>query len=249
MDITLDYKIIEPEPDISDFVERFYMIKNNSFSDKEIILIPDGRLDLFFIISESNKFVGTLIGLETQPSTAFFPAKCTFLGISLKLLSVEYLLHTSIADILNNAMDLPQDFWGITQNDLIDFDSFCSKISSHVKENANFNMDIRKQKLFNLIYKTNGSLMVKEYAQKVYWTERQINRYFNQYFGLSLKVFCNILRFRASFKHLKKGKLFPEQKYSDQAHFIREVKKLAKVTPKELAKNKNDRFLQFSTIP
>jgi AraC-like DNA-binding protein len=248
-DTELEYRIVEPEPALSDFVERFYMIKNHSLSDKEVVLIPDGRVDLFFLITESKQFIVTLIGLETQPTTAFFPSKCNFFGVSLKLLSVEYLLNTSIADILNSAKKLPNGFWNITHDDLNDFDGFCSKISNQIKNSIQPKIDIRKQKLFNVVYETNGSLMVKEYAEKVFWSERQINRYFSKQLGLSLKVFCNILRFKASFQHIKNGNLFPEQAYSDQAHFIREVKKLTKATPKELAKNKNDRFVQFSTLP
>lgn len=244
----MEYKIVQPEPDLLDFVERIYILQNPTTFDKEVVLIPDGRIDLFFILSETENFMGTLIGLETQPTTAIYPPKSVFIGVSLKLLSVEYVLQTKIADILNKAIKLPNNFWGITKNDLIDFEIFRKKISESIREKVLPNIDERKQKLFNLVYETNGALTVKEYAQKAFWTERQINRYFNQTFGLTLKAFCNILRFKASFQHLKNGKLFPEQNFADQAHFIREVKKLTKATPKELAKNENDRFIQFSTI-
>jgi len=82
----------------------------------------------------------------------------------------------------------------------------------------------------------------------VYWSSRQINRYFNQQFGISLKAYCNILRFGASFKHISEGKLFPEQNFTDQNHFIKEIKKYAGVTPKELSKNKNERFVNITAI-
>ena len=245
----LEYRIILPETELSDFVERFYIVKNTSASAKEVVLIPDGRIDLFFIVPETVQFIGTLIGIETQPTTASFPSKSIFIGISLKLLSIEYILHTTIAEILNGARKLPNDFWSITSNDINNFDSFCDKISKCIREQIKHKIDERKRKLFNHIYETNGALKVKEYAQYVFWSERQINRYFNQTFGLSLKTFCNILRFKASFQHIKEGNLFPEQNFADQAHFIREVKRLTKVTPKRLAKNENDRFIQFSTLP
>ncbi len=109
-------------------------------------------------------------------------------------------------------------------------------------------IDERKRKLFELIYASNGSISVQELSEKVYWSARQINRYFNQQFGVSLKTFCSILRFRASFQHIKDGILFPQQNYADQSHFIKEAKKLSGVSPKELHKNKNDRFIQFSVL-
>ncbi|SEN91039.1 hypothetical protein SAMN05216436_1253 [bacterium A37T11] len=47
---------------------------------------------------------------------------------------------------------------------------------------------------------------------------------------------------------IQDGILFPQQNYADQSHFIKEAKKLSGVSPKELHKNKNGRFLQFSVL-
>ena len=91
-------------------------------------------------------------------------------------------------------------------------------------------------------------MTVKELSEKVYWSSRQINRYFNQQFGISLKAYCNILRFGSSFKHISEGKLFPEQNFTDQNHFIKEIKRYAGVTPKELSKNKDGRFINIAAI-
>ena len=113
----------------------------------------------------------------------------------------------------------------------------------------NPDIDSRKQKLFELIYSSNGSLRVKELSEKVYWSSRQINRYFNRQFGLSLKAYCNILRFRASLPQIRNGRLFPEENFADQTHFIKQIKKFSGVVPKELLKNKNDRFILLSTLP
>ena len=82
----------------------------------------------------------------------------------------------------------------------------------------------------------------------MHWSSRQINRYFNQQFGISLKVYCNILRFGASFKHISEGKLFPEQNLTDQNHFIKEIKKYAGVKPKVLSKNKDNQFVNITAI-
>jgi AraC-like DNA-binding protein len=110
-------------------------------------------------------------------------------------------------------------------------------------------IDSRKKKLFDLIYASNGALTVKELSEKVFWSSRQISRYFNEQFGISLKAYCNILRFRASLQQIKAGKPFPEQDFADQTHFIKAVKKYSGVVPKELSKNQNDRFILLSTLP
>jgi AraC-like DNA-binding protein len=245
----IEYKIIEAEESISDFVERFWMLTNHSHTEKEIVVIPDGRIDIFFSYSDIEPFHTTLMGLESEPTQTMLPSKTVIFAVNLKLLAIEYLLNTSISNILNEVQHLPTDFWAITREDLNDFEALCIKLTNKIKTLIPQEVDNRKQKLFNLIYSSNGSLSVAELSEKVFWSSRQINRYFNQMFGLSLKAYCNILRFRASVQHIKEGVLFPEQNFTDQAHFIKEVKKLSGVTPKELFKNKNDRFLQFSTLP
>lgn len=82
----------------------------------------------------------------------------------------------------------------------------------------------------------------------MFWSSRQINRYFNQQFGISLKTYCNILRFGSSFKPISEGILFPEQNFTDQNHFIKEIKKYSGVTPKELSRNKDNRFMDIAAI-
>lgn len=245
----LEYKIIKPDHSISDFVESFWSINNCSDIGKEIVVLPDGRIDIFFTYSLVEPFHVIILGLATEPTKVIFPSHRIIFAISFKLLAIEYLLDTPIVSIINQAKKLPDNFWGFSQNDMIDFDAFCMKANKKISELLKVNIDNRKQQLFRLIYSSNGSMTVKELSEKVFWSSRQINRYFNQQFGLTLKCYCNILRFRASFQHIKEGKLFPEQNFSDQAHFIKEVKKLAGVIPKELSKNKDDRFIQLLTLP
>lgn len=246
----LTYRLVKPKAELSGFVESFWCLENHSDSGKEIIVVPDGRVDLFVSHSIAEGFHITLSGLESEAECVIFEGKTLIFAISFKLPAIEYLLHQPISSLLNEISVLPADFWGFKEADLADFDAFCGKASAILSEIlAETPIDPRKQKLFDLIYSTQGELSVKELAEQVHWSERQINRYFNEQFGISLKSYATILRFRASFSHIKEGKLFPEQNFADQAHFIREVKKFSGVTPKDLHKNTNDRFIQFSTLP
>jgi len=249
MDPDIQSAFQKPGTALEDYVDSFWMVQNHSAEYKDIVIVPDGRVDLFFSYSALESFHVTLMGLESEPTQVAFPPKTVIYSVSFKLLAMEYLLNTSIADIVDGAREMPAGFWNISREDLNDFDHFCNKISHTIKTMLTGEVDNRKQQLFQLIYASNGSLSVKELSGKVFWSSRQVNRYFNQQFGMPLKAYCNILRFRASFQHIKKGKLFPEQNFTDQAHFIKEVKKLSGVIPKELSRNKNDRFLQFSTLP
>ncbi|RKS25315.1 hypothetical protein CLV94_0345 [Flavobacterium endophyticum] len=248
MESPLLYKIAKPDPSIADYVESFWMLHSTSAEPKSIIVLPDGRIDILFSYSDSDPFEGNLRGLDTEPSyTELDPGRIMF-AVSLRLLAVEYLLEGSVSSLLNNGCILPADFWNITKDDLSNFDSFCHKITQKIESLIQSNPDSRKLRLFEQIYASNGSMTVKELSETAGWSSRQINRYFSSQFGLPLKTYCDILRFRASFDHLKEGKLFPEQDFADQAHFIRDVKKFSGVPPKALSQNKNDRFIQFSLL-
>ncbi|MCE7044504.1 AraC family transcriptional regulator [Dyadobacter sp. CY312] len=249
MDSSLHYQFALPEKSLDDFVESFWMLTNHSDTEKHAVILPDGRVDLFLSRSTSEPFHVTLLGIGTLPEQASIPPGSVTFAISFKLPGAEYILKSPIAHLLDKAENQPSGFWGFDENDLHDFEAFCQKATQRLKTEIPQEIDTRKLKLFQLIYHSKGALSVKELSENVYWSSRQINRYFNQQFGLPLKSYCNILRFRASFQHIKNGKLFPEGKFSDQSHFIREIKKLSGVLPKDLSLNQNDRFIQFSTIP
>jgi AraC-like DNA-binding protein len=244
----LDYKIIKPDKSLADFVESFWLLRNQTDESKDVIVLPDGRIDLFFSQSETEPFDVTLLGIGTQPVQAKISPRQVTYAISFNLIAAEYIFHINIADLLDSAQNFPNDFWNFNADDLNDFELFCKKVSQKLQSLLPKEIDDRKRKLFELIYSSNGAMTVKELSEKVFWSSRQINRYFNQQFGLSLKAYCSIIRFRASFQHIKEGKLFPEENFSDQSHFIKEVKKLSGVLPKQLKQNQNDRFIQFSTL-
>jgi len=242
------YKAIEPDQSLTDFVENIGMFHNKSDKDMEVVLMPDGRIDLFFMKTESEPFQIALIGLETFPEQQIIQANTYAFKISFKPLGVEYLLQTSIADILNNAKLLPQNFWEVNDDDLINFDTFHKKIIEKINEILPNQIDERKRKLFQLVYESNGEIKIQKLSEQISWSSREINRYFNKQFGLSLNAFCKILRFKASLEHIAKGRLFPELNFTDQNHFIKEIKKFSGVVPSELLKNTNDRFILLSVL-
>lgn len=231
---------------LTDFVESFWMIRNDSPEAKEIIVLPDGRFDIIFSTAANEGFHATLRGLDTRPAQGAVPAHVTMFAVSFKLLAIEYLLDIKMAPLLNEGQRLPDRYWSIVPQDLENFEGFCEKISRIMLPLIKPGIDNRKKELFDLIYASNGSLTVHELSDRVAWSSRQINRYFNEQFGLSLKAYCNIFRFKSSLQQIKEGRLFPELNYTDQNHFIKEVKRFSGVVPKELFKNPNGRFILLS---
>lgn len=245
----IEFRTLKPPDTLNNFVESFWMFANHSDKEHQIIILPDGRFDIIFSFNDKKVFEPTLKGLDIEPEQTTIPVETYYCAVSFKLLAIEYILDEPVQTLLNTGINLPLNFWNIEKADLANFDLFCKKVSEKLISLIKPNIDERKQKLFSLIYETQGTVTVKELSEKVFWSSRQINRYFQQTFGLSLKTYCNIIRFKSSLQHIKKGKLFPELNFTDQTHFIKEVKKMSGVTPKELSKNTNDRFILFSAIP
>lgn len=179
-DIGFEFRIRKPPQVLTDFVESFWMLENHSDSHKDVIILPDGRVDLFFSQSAAEPFHITLSGLETQPDQATLAARTVMFAVSFKLLATGYILKNTISELLNNAAHLPAGFWGFNPDDMQDFDNFWVKASQHIHSLLPQHVDSRKRKLFDLIYASNGAMPVKELSEEVGWSSRQINRYFNQ---------------------------------------------------------------------
>ena len=118
---------VKPAPSLSLFVDSFWMLHNASDDDKKVIVLPDGKIDLFFSLSATEPFHVTLMGLGTQPDEATITAHMVIFAISFKLPATEYILHQQVAHLTDNVALLPLDFWGFCVDDLNDFDSFCKK--------------------------------------------------------------------------------------------------------------------------
>ena len=250
MNKDLQLETSQPDSSLSDFVDLFWMLANHSEQGVEIASLPDGKVDLVFICSGDEPLETLLMNIDRQPLEGTFPAKTVVFAVSFKLLALEYVLETSIVDTNRVPLSILSECWGITRDDLASFDLFSKKMATKIASILDKKIvDRRKRLLFDAVYASNGSIPVHELAQKTGWTSREMNRYFRKYIGISLKAFCNIIRFKASLTHIKQGAFFPEQNYTDQNHFIKDVKRYAGLTPKNLHKNEDDRFLLLAHLP
>jgi AraC-like DNA-binding protein len=237
-----------PNHSISHLVHSFWMLENKTGKNIPSTVLPNGMVDMAWIKINKGNWQTSLRGIDTIPGQVMIPADAKIFTIGFKLLAVEYLPGHSIKDLLNKGQTVTHDAWQFEEHDLANLESFSDKATQKIKSISTENIDSRKKKLFELIYSSQGSISVQQLSENVFWSSRQINRYFNQQFGISPKAYCNIIRLGSSFKHISEGRLFPEQNFADQNHFIKEIKKYAGVTPKELSKNKDDRFIDITAI-
>jgi AraC-like DNA-binding protein len=234
--------------ELSSFVKCFWMSDSEEEEGTHTVL-PDGYFDLLYQFNDSNLVNVCLTGTWTKPVDVSFTKHTRFFGIRFKLIASEYIFRESIEQIVETSTELPHDYWNIDQNIFSTIESFSATMNAIIEGYIPdyTKIDRRKFKLMQTLYDQNGDISVSKLAEQVGWSSRQINRWFNSQFGLSLKTFANILKCHAAYKHIAHGQLHPMDAYYDQAHFIKEVKRYTGVTPKELHENKNVRFLQLST--
>ena len=244
----IEYQYQSPPEEISLYVDRFWCLKHASKTAKDVILLPDGKIDILFSSSDTAPFQVVLVGLATMPDKQVLePGLITF-GISFNPLAMEYIVQKSVAAFVNEAVELKTDFWGARASWLKDFDLFCKKVSEIIIALLPKAPDDRKLRMQAYLLQSNGNTTVRSIEKNCFITSRALNRYWMQAFGIPLKTYLLLLRFRSAFPHIKKGNLYPEADYTDQSHFIKEVKRLSGHLPKELLRNQNDRFLQFSVL-
>jgi AraC-like DNA-binding protein len=238
-----------PNAILKQYIRCFWWLDTDSSKHLDYTILPDGFFDVI-VRFDNYKYQSTVLtGLYTKEVEVVIPRNHQLFGIQFKLPAVEYIFYESIAPLLNSEKKFPDAFWNLNSfvfsENLDTIDRLSSIISQEV--NKQKNLDDRKLHLFRLLSQTKGNESVNYFTDKLFWSSRQINRYFNKMFGLSLKSYCNILRCSASFKDIKKGDLLSN--YYDRSHFNKEIKKYTNYTPKQLSNNENDRFLQISIIP
>jgi len=240
----------QAHPNLRDYIRCYWKLENNNEESLYYTIMPDGFFDLLICAHQNHLKEALLTGLWTTKANVVILPNTTIWGVQFRLLAIENIIRESIAPILNNMKALDKTFWGldafITNVEAISFEYFDQYLLSLLVEEDT--IDSRKRNLLNALTQTQGNQTVDDYAQQVFWSRRQINRYFQSNFGLSLKHYCTIRKGSASFSQIKKGQLYPDQNYFDQSHFIKTIKKITGHTPKELTKNENGRFLQFSII-
>lgn len=244
----MKYKNIKIDGFLSNFINCFWEY-NNYENDIEFTILPDGYFDLIFEIKNRKVSNVLLTGIWTKQINVTVKENTKLIGIQFKLIASEYIFKESIKPIINSETILPSDFFCAQNLPLDDLEKFTKSLSEeiHCGIKKLKEIDNRKFKLFNIIYEQKGDINVKRLSENISWSSRQINRYFNQQFGFSLKTFSNILKCKSSYPDIANGQLHPRKDYYDQSHYIKEVKRYTGSTPKELYRNENDRFLQLST--
>ncbi|MCR9173620.1 MAG: helix-turn-helix transcriptional regulator [bacterium] len=254
-----EYPVSHP---LSPYIDKIW--HNTQDQDIQHRIIPDNTVELIIATSsiirqktgekESIEVKSHLAGLKTKAQKIQVSAG-EIVGIRFKPEGLYPFVENDISEIINASV-APEMIFGNRFHCLED--SILESLDRSDDKNAlvhaieNYFMEqvhhLHQDKLIDHVVQkikgSNGNLPVSEIAKQMGCSIKTIERRFKQKVGLTPKKFCGLYRFHQSVLGMqtpvdKLSDIAYDFGYFDQMHFIKDVKKYAGLTPKNLFAIKN----------
>lgn len=247
----MEFTKIKPGLGLDDFVECYWMMYSDDPVPVVEKIIPDGFTEIIFNyrdvyqsritgkwnLQSPNLLAGQLrtffylqnTGTTGSVAIKLKPAALTQLfGLQMdqyldKIIDLDSLPNPGLRLLKDHVAELVSSGKNREENAVKKvLDDYMSLIIENATENP------LKQPLA-LIFQSNGKVEVKEMAAVAGISERQLERLFKTYIGLSPKYYARIIRFNYIFQLIQSKKsscaeVIYQSGYYDQSHFIRNFK-------------------------
>ncbi|MFZ5966938.1 MAG: helix-turn-helix domain-containing protein [Bacillota bacterium] len=222
-----------------------------NFKSHSTIIIPDTCMDIIFEIDYlSNEVSSVFCGINDTSFSDFRSNKTAVVstfGIRFHFWAVHLFADICMREVLNVFTDVEEyfgDFKKALENILMEKTTMEEKIPEVEKYLMNrLNINRRtNDDVMNAVYyilKAKGIISIAELCKSVAISQRQLERLFLEYIGVSPKKTADLVRFQNVWQDMYYSKTFDFQdvvfkyKYSDQSHFVNDFKKYAGRTPLE----------------
>ncbi len=256
----------EPAALLQPYVKTYWFGKFNTQANSILSqqVVPNGYIELIFHLDsehcrlyQNNRWEKspnyTLIGLFTKPYEVRFNEPVSVFGIRFKPEGIYSLFNIPASEFSHSYLDmenvLNKDFKSFAEALQI-----CKSIHEMIIKTEHFllrNLQETNKEIYYLNYaaetirNTFGVLRIDELIQKVYISQRQLEREFKEKIGITPKQYMRIARLNEINRILNSGNfnrlttLSYLNGFADQAHFIREFKEFTGTSPLKYLKNKN----------
>jgi AraC-like DNA-binding protein len=262
--MSLDVTHYRPRRELFNIVQSFFVMEYDKDEERPDYLLPSGRAAFFYMEAEPEfhiEFVGA--NKKSIVKNGFYLAyidnavkythrRMRVVGVSIYPIYLGLVFRIKPKDIMNSFTRLDKINEEI--NDILTTDLEKLTISSIIFRMENYILsELSKNPLRNdveLVYQRivknrAYALTVADLASWMGYSQRHIINLFIDHIGLSPKRFIQLVRFSESLKlidgmnsTLKLADVAFEMGYHDQAHFIREFKKLCGKTPTQIKNEK-----------
>lgn len=261
----LGFRSFKPSANLSEFVDSYWFVNT---SDKKRIdtverLHPNGGYGLILNYCDPLQFdcelqssPCILDGTNTFTRTVNLKGSLNLVGIRFKPAGAYRLLNIPLCEIKDHAIPLDEINYSTHYNlfnNLLEVESYPLKVLmiedwliKNMRSDVQISGVIRES--LSIISRYKGILPINELSKSTGHNQRKIERLFNSQVGMTPKEYSRTLRASEARFHIKnKHKmLFTDLAYDlgyyDQAHFIKQFKKVVGVTPREYYKQKVNSF-------
>ncbi|WP_421944418.1 AraC family transcriptional regulator [Pedobacter sp.] len=241
----VSYNEILPDIQLQPYIYCFWELETNQPLAEQFNyrVVADGCIDIFFNLN--NPHESFIMGFCKKYTEFELENVFHYIGIRFLPTMFPMLYNINAKDLSNHAQNLDAVVPSISKFISGNFSNELDKsrrahlLNTFFKNYINqhtFTYDNRVQNAINIILKNFGVLNIEKDLD-VGLSSRQLRRLFEFYIGDSQKTFSQVVRFqnilkaKPSIQSLKSNKLFLEQGYYDQAHFIKNFKNFYGVTP------------------
>ncbi|MBX2921931.1 MAG: helix-turn-helix transcriptional regulator [Chitinophagaceae bacterium] len=249
-------QIFYPDKQLQDYISYYYSIdevfEGTSFSTRKI---PDGSIELTFHFRSpfyqsdggGTKLITQRCLLQGQiQQMVELSAKdhISFITVKFKPNGLYPFVRESMKQFTDN-VTTGSDIWGgeialleEQMNEKQDIQERIKVIEKFLLRRLNRQYDFENiSNCVRLVLHKKGILKVDELAYSAHLSLRQLERKFRENIGLSPSQFTRIIRMHNAVKdigHSRLSELCYEYEYTDQSHFIKEIKFFTGVTPKKI---------------
>ncbi len=245
------YQHFDPCTQLNEYVHSFWVHINPNNEKDSFTFAPDGfpKIIIIYQNNQIKRYFKT--GIFTEPKEVYVPANSISIGCRFKILAPEYLFNQSIAHLVTKEEPLDINFLNAKNFDITNLDKLIVQWEKELIKLINIKKPHKnKLRLSRLLYKSKGKLTVTQVSEQIFWEQKQINRYFTKYLGISLKSYMSIQRAHSAYFDIKKGDFSPssDDSFFDQSHLIKEIKKHTGASPKFVFQNQDELFKQIRNI-
>lgn len=243
------YKVKNPDSCVSEIVE----VKSDTSSDSLTHFVPPfGSPEIILYVNQTHQIKnvpfanGAIKGLYNVSQKIDFIPNYHFVAIRLKPYGLKQLFNIKGVELLNSVMDvenhpISEVFSNFFRSrEMLDI-SFFKALINFIEQYALYAVSTSTKEFIKLVVETEYKTL-KDLTFKNGIGQRTLQRNFKKEVGLSPKEYVRIKRLNAiEQKMSQKADIFEiiaDLDFSDQAHFIKDFKKLRNFTPTEISKKK-----------
>lgn len=266
---------IAPTKELSPYIKHYLFLEGAGDGIKKLRLFSDGNTGMVLlfkgnlisnyhdhkVLNYPNSF---LYGQISEFKDLYLEGKSSIIIVVFQPFGINHLLGISANELRDSIIDT-EVFFGNQSALFYEKLSEQSLIETKLQILNSFFIELITKKsvsnqtiihsTLNFILKNKGSVTVNHLVKYTGYTERHIERIFNESIGLSPKKFGNIVKLHF-FLHLLKYKsdqsnitdLCYEAGYADQSHLIKEFKKYTGITPSQYLNHTSRLAINFMEI-